>query len=123
MGMTAQGFLSVMVGAAIWSAVFILPGHGPAHAQAPVAIPAPLGGGRAIGQVTGLTGSTLQLTLRTGRIIVINLRAALASHLVPRIVKGEFLMVQGKPEGAGRMDALAIVRAKSAPAAWPPDIL
>jgi hypothetical protein len=54
---------------------------------------------------------------------VINLRAALASHLVPRIVKGEFLMVQGKPEGAGRMDALAIVRAKSAPAAWPPDIL
>ncbi len=82
-----------------------------------------LGRRQGIGQVTGLTGSTLQLTLRTGRIIVINLRAALASHLVPRIVKGEFLMVQGKPEGAGRMDALAIVRAKSAPVAWPPDIL
>jgi hypothetical protein len=83
--------------------------------------PAPLGGGMVTGQITGLVGPTLQITLRSGRTMTINLRTARAHDLVPPIYLGEFVQVQGKITGPGAMTAAAVMRAKSAPAAWFPD--
>lgn len=98
----------------------------PVMAQAPylpsAVAPAPLGGAKVTGQITGIVGPTLQLTLRDGRIMAINLRSARAHSLVPPIYPGEFLQVQGRLTGPATMVASAAMRAKSAPAAWPPDI-
>jgi len=97
-----------------------------AHAQAPYipsnVLPAPLGGARATGQVASIAGPTLLLTLRNGHTMVINLRVAEARGNVPQIYPGEFLQVQGRLAGPGKVTAAAVMRAKSAPAAWSPDI-
>jgi len=97
-----------------------------AYAQAPYVpsnvLPAPLGGVRVTGRVESLVGPTLLLTLRNGRRMAINLRIAEARGNVPQIYAGEFLQVQGSPAGQGKMTAAAVIRAKSAPAAWSPDI-
>jgi hypothetical protein len=84
--------------------------------------PRPMGGARVTGQVIGLTGSTARLALRHGRTMVIHLRAAMAAHLVPQIYLGEFLVVQGSLAAPTTMNAAAVTRAKSVPAAWVPDI-
>jgi len=98
----------------------------PAFAQAPFVPPtlppAPLGGARVSGQVASIVGPTILLTLRNGHTMAINLRTAEARGNVPQIYPGEFLLVQGSAAGTGKMTAVAVIRAKSAPAAWPPDI-
>jgi hypothetical protein len=97
-----------------------------AYAQAPYVPsnipPAPLGGTRMTGQVASIVGPTLLLMLRNGRTMAINLRIAEARGNVPQIYPGEFLQVLGSPTGQGRMTAAAVMRAKSAPARWSPDI-
>jgi hypothetical protein len=97
-----------------------------AQAQAPYipsnVRPAPLGGARVTGQVASIVGPTLLLMLRNGRTIAVNLRAAEARGNVPQIYPGEFLQVQGSPNGQGKITAAAVMRAKSAPARWSPDI-
>jgi len=97
-----------------------------AHAQAPFVPsnlpPAPLGGARVSGQVASIVGPTLLLRLRNGHTMSINLRSAEAHGNVPQIYPGEYLQVQGSAAGTGKMTAAAVVRAKAAPAAWPPDI-
>ncbi len=87
--------------------------------RAPVA---PIGGARVTGQVMGLTGSQLQLRLRSGRSVSINIRTAEARGMMPMIYQGEFLQVQGSMAGHGSMTAASVIRAKSAPAVWSPDI-
>jgi hypothetical protein len=98
----------------------------PAYAQAPFIPsnlpPAPLGGARVSGQVASIAGPTLLLTLRNGHTMAINLRTAEARGNVPQIYPGEFLQVQGTTAGTGKMTAVAVLRAKAAPAAWLPDI-
>ncbi len=84
--------------------------------------PAPLGGARVTGQVASIVGPTLLLTLRNGRTMAVNLRIAEARGNVPQFYPGEFLQVQGSPNGQGKMTAAAVIRAKSAPARWSPDI-
>jgi hypothetical protein len=97
-----------------------------AQAQAPYIpskmLPAPLGGARATGEVASIAGPTLLLTLRNGHTMAINLRVAEARGNVPQIYPGEFLQVQGRLAGPGKLTAAAVMRAKSAPAAWSPDI-
>jgi hypothetical protein len=97
-----------------------------AHAQAPYVpsnvLPAPLGGARVTGQVASIVGPTLLLAVRNGRTMAINLRTAEAHGNVPQIYPGEFLQVQGSLAGQGKMVAAAVMRAKSAPARWSPDI-
>jgi len=97
-----------------------------AEAQAPyipvTAPPAPLGGARVTGQAASIVGPTLLLALRNGRTMAINLRIAEAHGNVPQIYAGEFLQVQGSLGEPGKMTAAAVMRAKSAPAAWAPDI-
>jgi hypothetical protein len=83
---------------------------------------APIGGARVTGQVMGLTGSELQLRLRSGRSVSVNIRTAEAHGNMPMIYKGEFLQIQGSMAGHGSMTAASVIRAKSAPAAWSPDI-
>jgi hypothetical protein len=84
--------------------------------------PAPLGGARVSGQVASIVGPTLLLTLRSGHTMAVNLRVAEARGNVPQIYAGEFLQVQGSTAGTGKLTAVAVIRAKSAPAAWLPDI-
>jgi hypothetical protein len=84
--------------------------------------PAPMGGARVTGRVTAMVGPTLQITRRDGRTVAVNLRAAKAHDLVPQVYPGEFLQIQGSVTGPGTMSAAAVMRAKSAPAAWPADI-
>jgi hypothetical protein len=96
-----------------------------AYAQAPYVPsnvpPAPLGGMRVTGQAVSIVGPKLQLALRNGRTMAINLRIAEARGNVPQIYAGEFLQVQGRLAGPGKITAAAVMRAKSAPAAWSPD--
>ncbi len=94
----------------------------PAPGLAQSALPAPLGGARVTGQVTGLVGSILQLSLRGGRTITVNLRAAELHDLVPRLYLGEFVQVQGSLTAPATLAAASVMRAKSAPAAWAADI-
>jgi len=98
----------------------------PAVAEAiliPSAAPvAPLGGARVTGEITGIIGSGIQLKLRTGRTMAINLRTAKAHDLVPQLYAGELVQVQGHLTSHTAMVAAAVMRAKSAPAAWSPDI-
>jgi hypothetical protein len=96
--------------------------HGPAALAAELKLPPPLGGARVTGQVMGLVGSALQLKLRSGRTVAINLHAARAHAMVPMLYAGEFVQVQGTMTGHGTMTAAAVERAKSAPAVWYPDI-
>jgi hypothetical protein len=91
-------------------------------AQTTFGPPAPMGGARVTGRVTARVGPTLQITLRSGRTVAVNLRAAQAHDLVPLIYPGEFLQIQGSLTGPGTMNAAAVMRAKSAPSAWPADI-
>jgi len=81
----------------------------------------PLGGARITGKVTVHTGTAVQLELRDGRSITVDLNAAQQNHLVGQIFVGEFLVVQGNLSG-GLMTAVAASRAKSNPDAWMPDI-
>jgi hypothetical protein len=74
------------------------------------------------GQITGLVGSALQLKLRSGRTVAVNLHVARAHAMVPMLYAGEFVQVQGTMTGSGRMTAAAVERAKSAPAVWHADI-
>jgi hypothetical protein len=82
---------------------------------------APLGGARITGKVTVYTGTALQLELRDGRSVTVDLNAAQQHHLLGPIVVGEFLVVQGSLSG-GLMNAVAAFRAKSNPNAWMSDI-
>jgi hypothetical protein len=54
--------------------------------------------------------------------VAVNLRVAKAHDLVPQVYPGEFLQIQGSVTGPGTMSAAAVMRAKSAPSAWPADI-
>jgi hypothetical protein len=97
-----------------------------ARAQAvfvpPAVAPAPLGGARVTGKITAIAGPTIQLALRNGGTMAINLRVARSRGKVPMIYAGELVEVQGTL-GAGRtITAAAVMRAKSVPAAWSPDI-
>jgi hypothetical protein len=94
----------------------------PAASLAQAALPAPLGGARVTGQITGLVGSNLQLSLRSGRTVTVNLRSAQAHDLVPRLYVGEFVQVQGSLTAPATLTAASVMRAKSAPAAWSADI-
>ncbi len=82
---------------------------------------APLGGARVTGKVTVYTGTAVQLTLRDGRSVTVDLNSAQQHHLLGQIVVGEFLVVQGSLSG-GLMTAVSAFRAKSNPNAWMPDI-
>jgi hypothetical protein len=82
---------------------------------------APLGGARVTGQVTAITGSTLQLALRGNRTISVDLTSVRENHKVGPIMVGEFLQVQGRLSGA-TLNAMAAVRSKSEPSVWAPDI-
>ncbi len=97
-----------------------------AGAQAPYippsAPPAPLGGARVTGEATSINGNTLELTLRGGQTIQVDLSGARATSSVPPIYPGEFLQVQGKLVGTSVLTAVAVTHAKSAPAAWSPDV-
>jgi hypothetical protein len=84
--------------------------------------PAPLGGAMVTGQVEGLAGSALQLRLRNGRTVAINLHVARSHAMVPMLYEGEFVQVQGTMTSPGKMTAAVVERAKSAPAVWHPDI-
>jgi hypothetical protein len=84
--------------------------------------PAPMGGARVTGRVTAMVGPTVQITRRDGRTVAVNLRVAKAHDLVPQVYPGEFLQIQGSVTGPGTMSAAAVMRAKSAPSAWPADI-
>jgi hypothetical protein len=84
--------------------------------------PAPLGGGRVTGRITAIVGATMQLALRNGNTVAINLRAARAHGRIPLIYAGELVEVQGTLTAGRAMTAAAVMRAKSAPAAWSPDI-
>jgi hypothetical protein len=81
-----------------------------------------MGGARVTGRVTAMIGPTVQITRRDGRTVAVNLRAAKARDLVPQVYPGEFLQIQGSVTGPGTMMAAAVMRAKSAPSAWPADI-
>jgi len=94
----------------------------PLAGRAQSAAPAPMGGARVTGRVTGMVGPTVQITRRDGRTVAVNLRVAKAHDLVPQVYPGEFLQIQGSMTGAGTMTAAAVMRAKSAPSAWPADI-
>jgi hypothetical protein len=85
-------------------------------------LPAPLGGAMVTGQIKGLVGSALQIKLRNGRTVAINLHAARAHAMVPMLYQGEFVQVQGTMTGQGKMTATVVERAKSAPAVWHADI-
>jgi hypothetical protein len=104
------------------AAAFCLPFS--AGAQAPFipsrVPPPPMGGAMVTGQISAIVGSNLQLILRNGRSLTVNLRAARAHDLVPPIYQGEFVQVQGTRTADG-LTAAALMRAKSAPAAWPAD--
>jgi hypothetical protein len=94
----------------------------PSSGLAQAALPPPLGGARVTGQITGLVGSNLQLSLRSGRTVTVNLRSAQAHDLVPRLYVGEFVQVQGSLTAPAALTAASVMRAKSAPAAWSADI-
>ncbi len=81
-----------------------------------------MGGARVTGRVTAMVGPTVQITRRDGRTVAVNLRVAKAHDLVPQVYPGEFLQIQGSVTGPGTMSAAAVMRAKSAPSAWPADI-
>jgi hypothetical protein len=73
---------------------------------------APPGGARVTGKVTASTGTAIQLELRDGSSVTIDLIAAQEKHLIGRIIVGEFLVVQGSLSG-GLMTAVAAYRASS----------
>jgi hypothetical protein len=81
----------------------------------------PLGGARVTGKVTVNTGASVQIELRDGRSVTVDLNAARKNHLIAPVFVGEFLVVQGSLSGA-LMTAVSASRAKSNPAAWMPDI-
>jgi hypothetical protein len=81
----------------------------------------PLGGARLTGKVTVYTGTAVQLELRDGRSVTVDLNAAQKNHLLGTVVVGEFLLVQGTLSG-NFMTAVSASRAKSNPNAWMPDI-
>lgn len=84
--------------------------------------PVPLGGARLTGEITAIVGPTIRLALRNGSTVTINLRAARSRGKIPVIYAGELIEVQGTLTTGRTMVAAAVMRAKSAPAAWSADI-
>ena len=98
-------------------------GAPPAGAPAPhrYTLPPPLGGSRASGKILRVQGVDLDLSLRSGAVLEVDLTQAITNHLAAIPYVGEFVQVEGQLSSQGRFQAQSIRRIKGAPASWEPD--
>jgi hypothetical protein len=72
------------------------------------------------GTVVDVHGDTLDLRLRTGKTLIVNLREARALHRMLLLTPGRPVHVRGNP-AQGRFEATAVLKSHIDPALWPVD--
>jgi len=73
------------------------------------------------GTVHAVRGTTVDVTLRTGRTLVVDAAAAMKAGHVVLLTPARPVIVRGTLEAGGTVDADAILRGHSMPEYWPAD--
>ncbi len=84
--------------------------------------PPPQGGVRVTGQVKTVSEPNFLLVLRDGRSIQVDATQALRKQLSVIVYPGALVMAEGSLSPDGRLSAVQVLRAKTSPASWLPDI-
>jgi hypothetical protein len=98
----------------------------PARAESPAlgAVPPPVAGESPhvwYGTVRDVRGARFELTLRSGRVLVVEQSTQLALHHGLLLFAGRPVIVKGSVGARGLIHADVVLRSHAMPAYWPPD--
>ena len=120
--MTTNG--KILLAAVLSMAVLVVAPPVRAESPAPVSVPPPVAAESPhewYGTVRDVHGPRFQLTLRSGRVLVVEQSTQLALHHGLLLFAGRPVIVKGSVGAGGLVHADVVLRSHAMPAYWPPD--